>query len=456
MPVSRIALVLAVTMLAACSGGGGIVPPATSNPGLSTPASDSSPLRSRDSTSATPYPISALPFPETAAPFPISALPFAGAPPVAQTPACAPNTFYPSGIAICKAQINLATTINSNAHASPLTIAGVQPWLLHWIYGLPTSGGSGQTVGIVVAFDNPHAESDLAIYRQTFGLPACTTANGCFKKIQWKGPALPKADAGWSVESSLDLDAVSATCAACNIVLVEAGTNLIPDLADAVDTAILHGATVVSNSYGVAEASDNVRYAPHYVHAGVPITAAAGDVGYGVQFPASVPSVTAVGGTSVQLLSNKGFSFQEVVWPLTGAGCSAFFPKPSWQKDTGCRTRTVNDIAMIADPADGLAVYDSTFPGTLQGGWSVIGGTSLGAPLVASLFALAAKPGTLQGNATIYAAGAAQTSHSNPMLRKVTAGNDGTCSVAYLCQGVTGYNGPSGNGVPWGIGAVAP
>ncbi|GAC1306546.1 MAG: peptidase S8 [Vulcanimicrobiaceae bacterium] len=329
---------------------------------------------------------------------------------------------------------------------------------MRYLYNLPERGyGAGQTVAVVVAYDNPNAEADLAVYRSTFGLTPCTTINGCFRKIAGNGSALPQIDAGWSVESSLDLDAVSAVCQDCKLLLVEAASNQIPDLAAAVDAAVTAGATVVNNSYGVDEAADNVQYASHYVHPGVAITAAAGDIGPGVQFPASVPTVTAVGGTSIQQIGGGGI--QELVWARTGGGCSAFFPKPVWQLDTGCTGRTVNDVSMVADPADGLAVYDSTFPGTTHGGWAVIGGTSLSAPLVASVFALGAAANGVGTNEAIYHAvrhhASTTTPSRNPWMLTVTGGSNGTCAVAYLCGGVVGYSAPAGNGVAWGVNAFA-
>lgn len=409
-----------------------------------------------------PYPISALAFPISALAFPIGALAFPGAPSPPTSKSCnngkdgkgdhgdAGGGGDTNNDAGCKAQIDKAVALNPDPYAQRNQIFGIQPGLLRYIYNLPSSGGDGETIGIVVAYDNPHAESDLATYRATFGLPPCTTSNGCFRKMAGSGTQLPAPNAGWSIESSLDLDAVSATCPSCHVLLVEAASNLIPDLGTAVDQAVANGATVVSNSYGVAEAADNVAYASHFQHPGVPITAAAGDLAYGVQFPASVPSVTAVGGTSVIQIGSGAIA--EVVWPLSGSGCSTFFAKPTWQHDPSCPGRAVNDVAMLADPADGISVYDSTLPGTVQGGWSVIGGTSLGAPLVASFYALAASGGLHGSNADVYAA----SSSKSPLLLDIVSGNNGTCAIASWCTGGVGYDGPTGNGVAWTVGAFAP
>ena len=407
--------------------------------------------RTLDALGATAYPISALAYPISALAYPISALAYAGQ--------AAPTTFMPcppSAGAGCRAQINTSIALNPNPYANPNQISGIQPLLLRALYNvLGSNGGQNRTIGVVVAYDNPNLASDLAIYRKTFGLPPCTVGNGCLTKMNESGStaqsSLPPANANWSIESSLDVDAISALCSACNIMVVEANTNNIPDLGAAVNTAVASGANVVSNSYGVPEASDNVQYAADYEHPGVAITAAGGDLGYGPQFPASVPGVTAVGGTSIQQIDTNG-AIQETVWAGTGAGCSAYFTKPSYQTDTGCSNRTANDIAFLADPNDGIAVYDSTLPNTPQGGWTVIGGTSLGAPAIAALIAMEGSNQNLASNASIYAN---EASNPNALLGILT-GSDGTCAVSYLCNGGTGYNGPSGVGVPFGNTALAP
>ncbi|GAC1306558.1 MAG: hypothetical protein NVSMB19_18790 [Vulcanimicrobiaceae bacterium] len=465
------AVVLA-SSLAACSGSGGGTPTALQAPAAQAPAAGSKVLatsgvrapealladgqRKREALGASAYPLSAVAWPLSAVAWPLSAVAWAGMPPVPTSLACSDEDAGPHKPTNCRATINAVAPFNPDPNAAPSAIAGIQPGLLRWIYNLPDHADvNAQTVAIVVAYDNPRAEADLAIYRSTFGLPPCTTLNGCFRKIAGTGSSLPQTNTGWSVESSLDLDAISATCPDCKLLLVEAASNQIPDLAVAVDTAVTAGATVVNNSYGVVEAADNVEYASHYVHPGVAITAAAGDIGFGVQFPASVPTVTAVGGTSVQQIGNG--AVQEVAWSRTGGGCSAFFPKPAWQVDKGCANRTVNDVAMLADPADGVAVYDSTLPNTPHGGWSVIGGTSLAAPLIAAVFALGAKDEGVGTNTGIYAAGKHKSSTvtKRPWLLNITGGSNGTCAIAYLCNGGIGYNAPTGNGVAWGVKAFA-
>src|SRR5262249_52534594 len=153
---------------------------------------------------------------------------------------------------------------------------------------------------------DPNAEADLGVYRSQFGLSACTTANGCFRKVNQNGQAspLPATDTGWAQEESLDIDMVSATCPNCHIILVEANSASLADLATAVNTAAAMGATEISNSYGGSESSSETSSNAAYNHPGIAITASAGDSGYGVEFPAAVPTVTSVGGTNLQHASN--------------------------------------------------------------------------------------------------------------------------------------------------------
>ncbi|GAB3964662.1 hypothetical protein GCM10029978_025660 [Actinoallomurus acanthiterrae] len=328
---------------------------------------------------------------------------------------------------------------------------GIQPNLapsglgasdLQSAYALPSSSaGSGQTVAIVDAYDDPNAESDLATYRSQYGLSACTTANGCFKKVNENGGSTPpSADSGWGEEESLDLDMVSAACPNCHILLVEASQPSTDDLGTAVNTAVSLGAKYVSNSYGGSEdSSDTSTDSTYFNHPGVAITVSSGDDGYGVEYPAASQYVTAVGGTSLSKASNsRGWS--ESAWSGAGSGCSSYDPKPSWQKDSGCSKRSVADVSAVADPNTGLAVYDTY--GT--GGWLVVGGTSASSPLIAGVYALAGPP----------ASGAYPASYPyahTGSLNDVTSGSNGSCSPSYLCTAGSGYDGPTGLGTPNGV-----
>ena len=328
------------------------------------------------------------------------------------------------------------------------TPSGYGPTDLQSAYALP-SGGSGQTVALVDAQDDPNAEADLGTYRSQYGLPACTTANGCFKKVnQTGGTSYPTADSGWAGEISLDLDMVSAVCPQCHILLVEATSANMDDLGTAVNEAVTLGAKYVSNSYGGDEdSSDTSADSSYFNHPGVAITVSAGDEGYGAEYPAASKYVTAVGGTALSRSSGTSRGWTESVWNTsstegTGSGCSAYDAKPTWQTDTGCSKRTISDVSAVADPATGLAVYDSYG----ASGWQVYGGTSASSPIIASVYALAGTP----------AAGTTPASYPyshTSSLNDVTSGSNGSCSGSYLCTAKVGYDGPTGLGTPNGTAA---
>jgi hypothetical protein len=342
----------------------------------------------------------------------------------------------------------------SAAAASPAAAPagdGYGPSSLQSAYKLPSAtAGGGETVAIIDAYDDPDAASDLAVYRSDWGLPAC--GGGCFEKVGQTGSAttLPAASGGtgWATEESLDIDMASAICPNCHIILVEADSPDTQDLGAAVNTAVSLGAGFVSNSYGGGESSSDPAFdADYYNHPGVAITASAGDGGYGAEYPAASQYVTAVGGTTLTASSNaRGWA--ESAWGSpsggegTGSGCSADDPKPAWQSDAGCARRTNNDVAAVADPDTGVAVYD-TYD---QGGWLEVGGTSASSPIIASVYALAGTPapGTHPSSYPYARTGS---------LFDVTSGADGSCTPAYLCTAQAGYDGPTGWGTPDGTAA---
>src|SRR6266571_738327 len=224
---------------------------------------------------------------------------------------------------------------------------GYGPLEFQTAYRLPSAtAGAGQTIVIVDAFDDPNIESDLAVYSSTYSLPPCTTANGCFQKVNQDGlpSPLPRKNSSWALEISLDVEIAHAICPNCKILLVEADSNSFANLGAAVDRAVIMGANVISNSYGAGEFSGETNLDFHYDHAGIPITFSSGDSGFGVEYPAASGFVTAVGGTTLQLNSDKTRA-NETVWSGSGSGCSAFEVKPSWQTDGGCANRTVADVS---------------------------------------------------------------------------------------------------------------
>jgi nucleotide-binding universal stress UspA family protein len=320
---------------------------------------------------------------------------------------------------------------------TPLTTpSGYGPADLQSAYDIPAIQ-TGVTVAIVDLFDNPNAESDLATYRSTFGLPACTSASGCFRKVNENGAAspLPAANSGWATEISLDIQMVSAACPSCKILLVEAKPDTNADIDAAEDTAAKLGAIAISNSFGAPESSGQTSDDSHFNHPGVGIFASTGDSGFSTAWPAASRYVTAVGGTTLTRAPSTARGWTETVWSGAGAGCSSVESKPSWQRDTGCAKRTIGDVSAVADLATGVALYDSYG----SGGWVVAGGTSVASPLNAAIHAVTQVAGVAL--AFSYYGGANS-------FNDVTSGNDGTCSPAYLCTGEVGYDGPTGNGTP--------
>ncbi|HEX3520003.1 MAG TPA: PKD domain-containing protein [Solirubrobacteraceae bacterium] len=396
---------------------------------------------------------------------------------------------------------------------------GLTPAQLSSAYGYdPTAGGAGQTVAVVDAYEDPAIESDLGAFDTQYGLSPCTEANGCFEKVGQTGSraVLPTPDStGWSVEIALDVETVRAACRQCKILLVEANDPSYRNLATAVNEAASLGASEVSNSYGGPEGEIGVSEQGAYNHPGVVVAAATGDLGYDdwtvieeledekrvkppeqPNAPASLPSVVAVGGTTLTL-TEGGARESESVWNgngpgdssfyvegASGGGCSTLFAAKPWQHDvagfpaTGCGTKRLDaDIAAVADPLTGFDIYDSYACGSyctesgLGKGWVTIGGTSLATPLISSLYALAGG-----GEHVEYPSLTLYGHLGSSSLFDVTEGANGFCggetvsecgdpnaSFGHVdCEGTTacnaavGFDGPSGVGAPKGLGAFQP
>jgi hypothetical protein len=361
-----------------------------------------------------------------------------------------------------KAHKGLFSASTTPAQTTP---TGYGPSDLQSAYDLPSStAGNGATVAVVDAYNDPDIASDLATYREQYGLPACTQASGCFQVVNEKGRASPlpsdAAGTGWDVEESLDVDMVSAACPNCKIILVEANSTNLSDLGTGVDAAVSLGADYVSNSYAsTAEDPSETSYDQYYDHPGVVIAAAAGDYGYGAVYPAASPYVTSVGGTTLVQDSSTARGWAETAWGNgqsgtdgdgTGSGCSAYEPQPSWQAGivSGCANRAIADISAVANPSTGVAMYDSYS----EGGWLEVGGTSVATPLVAAAYALAGTPaaGTYPAS-YLYSHYATDPS----LFNDVTSGSNGTCSPAVLCTAGPGWDGPTGLGTPDGVTGLA-
>jgi subtilase family serine protease len=342
-----------------------------------------------------------------------------------------------------------ATSAALRADLAGKTPPGFGATDLESAYSLPISDGTGQTIALVDAYDDPTAASDLAVYRAEYGLPPCTTASGCFTKVNEEGAKknYPPADGGWAVEESLDLDMVSAACPHCHILLVEGTTSFVNDLAASAKTAARLGANVISNSYGLDEFGGMQAYYSDYHPAGAAVVASSGDGGFGAtQFPAVAPGVTAAGGTSLYKSDNRR-GWIEHAWSDSGSGCSAYVAKPRYQDAVSphCTMRVTADVSSVADPDTGLAIYDTTpNPYGIKPGWIEVGGTSAASPFISGVIGLA-------GNGSTFTT--AQLYSRPQFLNDVTVGSNGYCGNDYLCTAKKGYDGPTGMGTPNGIGA---
>jgi subtilase family serine protease len=357
--VKRLLVLISLFALAACSGGGTGAVPGLSDRSAHRTTSDSPQALPGDSPQALP----------------------------GDSPQALPGATYTCWQAQSAGSANctLAVNVNVGPLADPQTptasIPGYHPADLQSAYALP-AGNPGGTVAVVDAYDDPSAEADLAVYRAAFGLPPCTSANGCFRKLNARGQSgsLPAPSATWAQETALDLAMVSAGCPRCAIVLVEADSSSLDDLGTGVDTAAALGPLAISNSYYAAEWAGEQAEDVHYRHPGIAITASSGDHGV-TSYPAASPYVTAVGGTTLA----RGWS--ETPWAYAGRGCSAYESAPGWQAGDPCPSRSAVDVAAVADPQTGVSFFSSS-----GGGWLVAGGTSVGAPLVAAAYALSGNP----------------------------------------------------------------
>ena len=252
--------------------------------------------------------------------------------------------------------------------------------------------GSGQTIAIVVAYDDPNIGSDLRQFDRQFGLSDPPS----FTKYVQAG--LTRSDPGWALETALDVEWAHAMAPKANIALVEARSASLNDLFGAVNYArSLSGVVAVEMSWGTGEfygqnAYDSLFTTPagHIGGGGLPggvtFVAASGDSGawYGTSYPATSPNVLAVGGTTLRLGANSSYS-SEQGWSGSTGGFSALEPAPSYQQGVQGATRlsyglrTTPDVAMVGDPSTGLSVY-STVPNGNQSGWFTVGGTSASAP----------------------------------------------------------------------------
>lgn len=365
----------------------------------------------------------------------------------------------PTGAVSCMGKV--VTDSSGNPLSSISLPGGFGPEQLHNAYNLPcTPGGTiqskctspssfgPQTIAIVDAYHAPTLEADLAVYNQTYGLPPCTIANGCLTIVNQNGATspVPPVDANWALETSLDVQMVHAICQTCKILVVEANTNYFTDLGVAVNRAAAMGATSISNSYGARDWSGQTTYDSYYNHPGIFVTASSGDWGYGTYYPSSSSHVIGVGGTTLSLFANNSYA-AESVWSGTGSGCSPYATAQNFQTGflnwnaTGCGSkRGVADVAAVANPSTGVAVYNST-PYAGRSGWWILGGTSVSSPIISATLAMMENaPQGVDASSYVYT--------NSSKFRDVTTGSNGSCSGTTACTAGVGYDGPTGIGSP--------
>jgi subtilase family serine protease len=326
-----------------------------------------------------------------------------------------------NGSARCHANVVTDSRGNPAATTSP---TGLSPATIKSVYNFPTSStaGAGKTIAIVDAYDDPTAESDLGVFSSQYGLPACTTANGCFKKVnQTGGTSYPRKDAGWALEISLDVQWAHALAPGAHILLVEASSNSFANLLAAEDYAKTH-AQYVSNSWGAPEFSGESSYDSHFAQSGVSFFVSSGDAGLPAEYPSASPNVVSVGGTTLHFSGNTFTG--ETGWSGSGGGCSAYENATAAQSgfsqygQVQCNgKRATPDVSLDADPASGVSVYDSTrYQG--QSGWFRVGGTSASAPMWA---ARSADSGAVVNSAYVYG--------NSISYRDITSGNNGASAL---------------------------
>ncbi|GAC1392929.1 MAG: S53 family peptidase [Ktedonobacteraceae bacterium] len=337
--------------------------------------------------------------------------------------------------------------IQLRAYSSNSGGGGLTPAQFRKAYGvdLLSNNGAGITVAIVDAYGNPNAQVDLNKYDQTYGVIAGTVTT-----VYPQGkPAT--VNQGWALETDLDVQMVHAIAPKATIVLEAAKSPTFANLLGAVQDAYTkHGATVVSMSFGGGEFAGQTGAGADGVFAagnakGVSFTASSGDSGTGAQYPAASPYVTAVGGTTLNMQAD-GTYVSETAWSGSGGGLSAYEKTPSYQVGFNKKTmRGIPDVSMVADPATGVAIYDS-FGYNGQKGFFIVGGTSVAAPMFAGVLALAnqSRASTFKNaDSEIYAVAKA---HYATDFHDITSGSNGTCGA--ICKANKGYDYVTGLGSP--------
>jgi hypothetical protein len=341
--------------------------------------------------------------------------------------------------------------------------------------------GAGQRIAVITALDNPNVQSDLHAFDTAFGLP-----DPSFQVVNLGAVPGSAIDQGWDSEMDLDVEWTHAAAPAAAITLVEAPLATIDkaDLLAAVDYAVnVAGADVVSMSWLAQEFTGETLVDSHFPSTnpqGKPVmyVASAGDSGFGTGWPAVSPRVLGVGGTSLapsavgkdtqhphldcsRMSSSPGVTAQnETAWGNpgcvgstcegTGGGISTFEDSPAWQTGLGLPKRGMPDVAMVADPATGVALFTN-------GNWSNFqwGGTSLGAPLWSGMIALFNQQRQASGQSNLNITPGSNWAYQLTTLNDIVTGSSPSqssdpCLTAGTCRARAGYDLVTGLGSPMG------
>ncbi len=339
------------------------------------------------------------------------------------------STTYPTGLT--PAQVRQAYGLND----------------VSFMNGTIVGDGAGQTIAIVVAFDNPYIASDLQVFNRQYGLP-----DSEFQIIK-QTPSI-RSDGGWGLETALDVQWAHAIAPAAKILLLEAKSDSLADLMTMVNVARQQpDVSVISMSWGMNEFAGEKSYNNVFTtpagHQGITFVAASGDDGswLGASFPAISPNVLGVGGTQLYV-SSDGTYLGETAWSGSGGGYSKFQAEPGYQysaQKSGLRTSP--DVSWNAAVASGVSVY-STLSDSGPGGWFSVGGTSAGAPAWAAIIAIADQGRNVHGQGTIAGAQSILYSLPNSSFRDITAGRNGYSAGA-------GYDVVTGLGTPYADRVIA-
>jgi hypothetical protein len=311
--------------------------------------------------------------------------------------------------------------------------------------------GSGTTIAIVDAYDDPKIASDLHQFDLAFGLPDPVLT----KENQFGGTAMPRANGGWATEIALDVEWAHAIAPGAKVLLVEASSSSMTNLMTAVNYARRQpGVVAVSMSWGGSEFLGETAYDSYFTtppgHGGVTFLASSGDSGAPAGYPAISPNVVSVGGTTLRL-GSSGNVLDESGWSGSGGGISTVESQPDYQRSVVTQSTTFRanpDVAYDADPNTGFPVYDS-YNNPASAPWEQVGGTSDAAPQWAGLIAIADQGRILAGKGALD--GRTQTlpmlySLAKTGFRDVTAGSS-TGRPAYSAG--PGYDLVTGLGSPY-------